>query len=78
MPLDGYNKCLVNIKKIFITLINYAYLIIKILFVPLNTSTLNSSFPKTTDNIPHRQGLFRYLDFRYNFILKLSTFLHLS
>lgn len=55
MPLDGYNKCLVNIKKIFITLINYAYLIINILFVPLNTCTLNSSFPKKTSGLQNKR-----------------------
>lgn len=82
MPLNGYEKCLVNIKKIFIKLINFAYLIINFHFLPLKTCTLNASFPNTTsglhdygtqaDNVPHRQGLISNLYFRYNFILKLK------
>lgn len=81
MPLNGYEKCLVNIRKIFIKLINFAYLIINFHFLPLKTCTLNASFPNTTsglqeygtqaDNVPHRKGLFSYLYYRYNFILKL-------
>lgn len=44
MLLDGYNKCLVNIKKIFIILINYVYFIINFYFVLLDICIFNLLF----------------------------------
>lgn len=79
MPLNGYEKCLVNIENKFIKSINFAYLNINFHFVPLNTCNLNAfrtqlqDYGTKADSVPHRQVLFSYLHFRYNFILKLRS-----
>lgn len=51
MPLNGYEKCLVNIENKFIKSINFAYLNNNFHFVPLNTCNLNASFPNTTSGL---------------------------